>query len=270
MALIVLAGDKGSPGVTTTSLAVAAVWPRRSLLAECDPHGGDLVYRVSAEHGGPLDPNRGLISLAVSARRGLDPSQLIDHSQRIQGGLDVLVGLANAEQTAGVTGLWGGLARAFDRYADFPHGADVIADCGRVGPDSPTLELMPQAALVLLVARADAEQVAHVRDRVNGLSLRLHSSQGSTASVARPPIGVLLIAEPKQAKRIASQVGELLSHTAGGAEVLGVIAHDPEGAAALNGRARTRVDKSLLVRSVRETVANITRRYALTHAGGLV
>jgi len=270
MGLIVLAGDKGSPGVTTTSLAMAAVWPRRSLLAECDPHGGDLVYRLPAEHGGPLDPNRGMISLAVSARRGLDPGQLVEHTQRIQGGLDVLVGLGNAEQTAGMTGQWGGVARAFDRYADYPHGADVIADCGRVGPDSPTLELMPQAALVLVVARADAEQVAHARDRVNGLSLRLHANQGSTMSVSRPPIGVLLIAEPKQAKRIAAQVGDLLANTAGGAEVLGVIAYDPEGAAALNGRARTRVDKSMLVRSVRETVGNITRRYGLLHAGGLV
>ena len=270
MALIVLVSDKGAPGVTTTSLAMAAVWPRRSLLAECDPQGGDLVYRLPAEHGGPLDPNRGLVSLAVSARRGLEPGQLIEHSQRIQGGLDVLVGLGNAEQTAGMAGLWGNLGRALDRYADYPHGADVIADCGRVGPDSPTLDLMPQAALVLVVGRSDAEQVAHLRDRVNGLSHRLHAAQGSSISMARPPIGVLLIAEPKGAKRTAAQVAELLSHTAAGAEVLGVIADDPEGAAAINGRARSRVDKSLLIRSVRETVGNITRRYGLLHAGGLV
>ena len=45
MALIAVAADKGAPGVTTTALALAAVWPRPVLLAECDPAGGDLVYR---------------------------------------------------------------------------------------------------------------------------------------------------------------------------------------------------------------------------------
>ncbi|HZP50271.1 hypothetical protein [Actinocrinis sp.] len=263
MALIVVAGDKGSPGVTTASVALAASWPRRALMAECDPHGGDLVYRLAADHGGPLDPNRGLLSIAIAARRGFEASALPQHVQRITGGLEVIVGLGTAEQSAAVSGHWPQLGRCFDHYAAIPHGADVIADCGRVGPDSPTLELMPYAALVLLIARADAEQVAHVRDRVNGLSNRLHGNQGSSASVARPPIGVVLIAPPKEARRAAGQVGELLSVTAGGGEVLGVIADDPDGAAALNGRGRARVDKSLLIRSARDVALSVTRRYGL-------
>ena len=41
MPLIVVASDKGSPGVTTTAITLAAVWPRRALLAELDPSGGD-------------------------------------------------------------------------------------------------------------------------------------------------------------------------------------------------------------------------------------
>ncbi|CAL9302083.1 hypothetical protein SUDANB51_04775 [Streptomyces sp. enrichment culture] len=44
MALTALAADKGSPGVTTAAVALAAVWPRRVLLAEADPVGGALVY----------------------------------------------------------------------------------------------------------------------------------------------------------------------------------------------------------------------------------
>src|SRR5438105_3794706 len=39
MALIVVAADKGAPGVTTTALALASVWPSPVLLAECDPLG---------------------------------------------------------------------------------------------------------------------------------------------------------------------------------------------------------------------------------------
>lgn len=263
MALIVVAGAKGSPGVTTGAVALAAAWPRRAILAECDPYGGDLVYRMAGEHGGPLDPNTGMLSIALAARRGFDAALLPGHLQRLPGGLDVLVGLGSAEQAGVVAGQWQHLGRAFDRFAALDYGADVIADCGRVGPDSPALELMPHAAVVLLVARADAEQVAHVRDRVNGLSQRLHGSQGATASVARPPVGVLLIAPPRDAKRIGAQVGDLLAATAGGAEVLGVLADDPDGAAALNGRGRGRVDKSLLVRSAREVAASVTRRYGL-------
>ena len=60
---------------------------RRSMLAECDPHGGDLVYRLPAENGGPLDPNRGLVSLAVSARRGLDPAMV--RSVPLSAGVDL-------------------------------------------------------------------------------------------------------------------------------------------------------------------------------------
>ena len=70
MALIAIAADKGSPGVTTTSVALAAVWPRRVLLAEADPAGGDLVYRSAGAHGGVLNPNSGLLSLAATARHG--------------------------------------------------------------------------------------------------------------------------------------------------------------------------------------------------------
>ena len=263
MALIALAADKGSPGVTTSAVALAAVWPRRALYAECDPHGGDLVYRMPADHGATLDPNRGLVSLAVDARRGFDATVLPQHTQRLSGGLEILVGLGNADQAHGMAGLWGPLGRALDRFSDLPYGADVIADCGRIGPDSPTVELLAQSSLVLLVARTEAEYIAHVRDRANSLSARLHATQGSSVSIARPPIGVVLIAPPGKARQIAKQVGELLAATTHGAEVLGVIAQDPAGADALAGRSRGRVDKALLTRSARELAGAVAHRYGL-------
>lgn len=263
MALIALAADKGSPGVTTSAVALAAVWPRRALYAECDAHGGDLVYRMPAEHGGPLDPNRGLVSLAVEARRGFDAGVLPRHTQRLNGGLEVMVGLGNADQAHGMAGLWTQLGRAFDRYADLQHGADVIADCGRIGPDSPTIELLAQSALILLIARTEAENIAHVRDRANSLAARLHATQGTSVSIARPPIGIVLIAAPGKARQIAKQVGDLLAATTAGAEVLGVIADDAAGAEALSGRSRTRVDKAMLTRSARELAANVSQRYGL-------
>ena len=71
MALITVASAKGSPGVTTTSLAMGALWPRQVLVAECDAAGADIPLRMSAEDGGVLDAERGLLSLAAAGRKGL-------------------------------------------------------------------------------------------------------------------------------------------------------------------------------------------------------
>src|SRR6201990_669347 len=98
MALIAIASDKGAPGVTTAALALAAVWPRPVLLAECDPAGGDLVYRLPAGDGGRRAQRRACLSLAVAARRGLQPQQTWEHVQKLHGGLDVLTGVTNADQ----------------------------------------------------------------------------------------------------------------------------------------------------------------------------
>jgi hypothetical protein len=40
MAVIALASASGSPGVTTTALGLALLWPRPVLLIEADPTGG--------------------------------------------------------------------------------------------------------------------------------------------------------------------------------------------------------------------------------------
>ena len=128
MALIALAADKGSPGVTTTAITLAAVWPRRALLAELDPSGGDVALRLRGPRGAPLSPEVGLISLAVGARRGSRPEQVFEHVQRLDGGLEVIVGLSAGEQGSGLAGLWGPVGELLDRAP----GVDVIADCGRL------------------------------------------------------------------------------------------------------------------------------------------
>ena len=42
--LIAVVSSKGSPGATTTSLALTLAWPRPALLAELDPRGGDILW----------------------------------------------------------------------------------------------------------------------------------------------------------------------------------------------------------------------------------
>jgi hypothetical protein len=257
MALVVLAADKGSPGVTTTTLALAAVWPRTALVVECDPAGGDLVYRLPEADGGPLDPNLGLLSLAAAARRSLDPEQVWQHAQTLAGGLDVVVGIARAEQSAGLAGLWSPLGRAFGLLPQ----ADAFADCGRIGSDSPTLELLPHAALVLLVARTQPEQVAHVRDRIAALAGLSQLGGGGL-----PPVGVLLVVEPKRRRPAVEQLHELLQASGLTADLVVPVAHDPAGADLLSGRRRGRPDKSLLVQSVREVARAVEQRLGTPYA----
>jgi hypothetical protein len=267
MALIALAADKGSPGVTTAAVALAAVWPRRVLLAETDPAGGDLVYRSTAAHGGPLNPNTGLLSIAATARRGLVPDQLWDHVQPLNGGLEVLVGLGVAEQAAGLVSLWPTLGRSFAALADSPQApADVIADCGRVSGDTPAVELFPHAALVLLLSRTEPEALARVRDRAAHLSARLHGGSRGAAALATPLIGVVLIADPAGSGKLVNQVNDMLVHAQTGARVVGTLADDPAGADMLAGRRRGRLDKSLLVRSARKVAADLNQQYGAAWA----
>jgi hypothetical protein len=72
--LIVMASAKGSPGVTTTALALATVWPRQVLLAECDPVGGDIVAGFLRA---AVPPSGGLLDVALAARRGLTPEDVV-------------------------------------------------------------------------------------------------------------------------------------------------------------------------------------------------
>ena len=47
--LVAVCSVKGSPGVTTFCMALAAQWPAqtRCVLLECDPSGGDLATRFA-------------------------------------------------------------------------------------------------------------------------------------------------------------------------------------------------------------------------------
>ena len=248
MALIVIAADKGAPGVTTTALALAAVWPRPVLLAECDPAGGDLVYRFPAAHGSSLDPRRGLLTLAVAARRGLQPGQLWEHTQKMAGGLDVLTGVINAEQGAGLGTLWGPLGGLFAAMS----GGDVIADCGRLGADGPQYDLVAQAAVALLVTRPSPGDVIRLRDRAAAVASAANARgrRGFTSAV-------LVIADQRRLRATAAEVSQTLAQGNVPAGVVGGLADDPKGAELLRGEWGGRLDKTLLIRTARETAQQL-------------
>ena len=248
MALIAIGSDKGAPGVTTAALALAAVWPRPVLLAECDPAGGDLVYRFPAADGGHLDPRRGVLSLAVVARRGMQPQQVWEHTQKLHGGLDVLAGVTNAEQGAGLSLLWGPIGKIL---AALPQ-ADVIADCGRLGPDGPLYDLLAEATTVLLVTKVHVADVIRLRDRAAAFA-------AAAASRGRRGfgVGVVVVADHKKFRAALGEVQHVLGQSNAPATVLGGIAHDVKGADLLAGEWGGNLDRTLLIKTAREVAQHL-------------
>lgn len=241
--LVAVGSAKGAPGATTTARVLAAVWPAPVVLVDGDPAGGDLslVARTPAREA--LDPERGLLSLAADARRGLTGGGVDEHLQRVDGGLDVLCGVTTPDQMTGIAPVWPTIATAL---AGLP-GTDVLVDCGRVAPGSPVLPVVWAADVLLLVARPRLESFAHVRERVRWLA----HVQDTTGRV--PAVGVVLVADSRD-KRSVRELAQLLAHERLPGTVLGQLAQDEQAADVLAGRLERPVARSLLVRSARQLV----------------
>ena len=248
MALIAIAADKGAPGVTTGSVALAAVWPRPVLLAECDPAGGDICYWLPGADGHRLDPGRGMLSLAVAARHGLQPGKLWAHTQKLRGGLDVLAGVSTAEQGAGLGSLWGPAGAAFAALGE----ADVIADCGRLGPDGPHYDLLAHASAVILLTRPSVGDVIRLRDRVSALAVALQRRGRGGAGV-----GIVVIADRRKFSDALAEGARAVDHGAGSARVIGGLADEPRSAEQLHGEWGRKLDGSLLIRTARELAGQL-------------
>lgn len=246
MTLVGLFSDKGSPGVTTLALSLAAGWPRPVAVVECDPAGGDLALRLTDPSGRPamrLDP--GLLSLAAAARRDTAP-HLIEHTQPIPGlpspGPMVAVGVSSPEQGAGIAGLWPQITSALTAAS-----VDVLADLGRAHPGNPALPVAAAADVLIGVARGDAEGSLRIRDR---LVLLL------PALAARPgrQVAVVLVGEDRRAAPATASMRTVLD-AAGLADVaVGFLALDSGAVDGLHQGRGHRVGRSLLVRSARGLV----------------
>lgn len=255
--LLAVASDKGSPGVTTTALTLAAVWPRRTVLAELDPFGGDIALRLRGPRGAPLSPETGVLSLAARLGTATKPEQVFEHVQRLDGGLEVLLGLPTAEHAAALAPA---CSRLSALLATIP-GVDVVADCGRLYPNTPMLDVMRHASCVVLVTRVSIDAVAHLRARAAALAHELR---------ARVPGGVPIYVVPVtkvRDDRSAREIDLVLRQANVPASVIGRIAHDPQGAGMLTGEWLGRLDRSLLVRSAREVAAALAQA-TLAQVGG--
>lgn len=209
--LIAVCSLKGSPGATTLATALGARWPAQEnpIVVEADPAGGDLMARFR------LPDSPGLVSLAAAARRSTDATLLFQHAQPLPGGLRAVLGPVGAEQSrAALSALTNSGASVLRRAADLQD-AIVIADCGRVDPDSPALPIIRAADAMLLVARPHDDELAHV-------SIKLQAAQ----RWSRKPCFVL-IGDGYPTREVSQVLG---------IPVLGRVPRDDRGAALLGGR----------------------------------
>lgn len=244
MATVALTSAKHSPGVTTSALVLATTWPRRVLLAECDPAGGDVsagLLRAEVPTGD------GLLGLALAARRSLQPAAILGHTVPLNdsGEVRLLAGLTDPYQWRSVEPVCGRLAVAFREMGRLDPPADVIVDVGRLDGGPGADELLAGADVVALVLRPTLVGVARAHPRLTVLRRRLAGLDHA------PQVGLLLIGSRPFAPL---DVGEALD-----APVLGVLSDDPVAASVLShGRPRDRAfERSSLVRGAVLTAAGL-------------
>jgi hypothetical protein len=218
VSLYALVSAGGSPGVTTSALALTLGWPSQVILAECDPSGGDVLAGLFAGH---LPATKGIVSLALAAGQSPDAVtaalwpqlvELDDERSRL-----LLPGVSDPRQGAGLAPAWPVLASAL---AGLP--ADVIADCGRLDANSPAY-VLHLAAVAVLVLRPSLRQVSRARSRVEML----------TQIMGGPDrLALLLVGEGTHTPREISK--------ALGLAVAGTLPHDRKTAAVLSDGAGSR------------------------------
>lgn len=248
MTVVALCSVKGSPGVTTLAVALAAGWPSggQPVVVECDPAGGDLMARYR------LDLSPGLVTLAAAGRRAGDDAGLIwQHIQRLPGGLPVVAGPpAPAQARAALAELVSGAHGAILQRAASRPGVVVIADCGRVDGESPALAVLRDADLMLLVGGATDDALAHLAVTV-----------GSAAAWSPSPRLVLVgDGYPTDEITLALELEEL------GIPVAGHLPDDATGAAAFAGRpaSRSAPGRSRLGRAAAALAIELDRDVAKT------
>ena len=243
MSLIAVTGVKGSPGATTAVIALAAVWPNRPLLADCDPAGGAVALRLPMGSEPTSGSGIGLLALAAEVRHG--PGRPVwPHVRQAVGGLDVLVGLSGSEQAVAIGTGWAAIADELAGASE--HGeVEVLADCGRLTAGSPATAVIERADLLVVVTRAEVEMLVHLRRELRRV----------TETRSRPVV-VLVVAGLRETTAVRDTQRAVDTAGFDVVPVLGPLVVDPDGVAALHGGHWR--DRSLLVRSARALSPHLT------------
>ena len=204
MAVVLFASATGSPGVTTTALALGLVWPRHSLVADCDRDPAQAIqagYLRGMDHGG-----RGLMSMAQLHREGtpLAP-ELWRHTLPLTQGGDrerrFLPGFSTAGAARLFEHVWGPLGEALASLDD--RGIDVLIDGGRISSAGLPLGLLAAADAVVVCVRSSLRSLAAARIHLATLEEQLRSMPSPTTA----GLAVVGAGRPYAAGEIAAQFG---------------------------------------------------------------
>ncbi|WP_412538649.1 hypothetical protein R8Z50_22690 [Longispora sp. K20-0274] len=144
---------KGSPGATTISVGLAALWPgEAAVMVEADPAGGDLAARF----GGCVEP--GLTTLAAAGRSGAR-AVLSEHAQLLPVGVSAVLAPPGDAAAAAV----GALATSGRTVLA---GNPVVVDLGRVSQGGAGMALAAASDMFLLVIRPTVEEQAQLAARL--------------------------------------------------------------------------------------------------------
>ncbi len=225
MPLVAMTYVKGRPGVTTTALGLAAVAPAvaRPVVVEADPAGGDLMRRLE------LAATPSLVDLAAAARgaTSADDAFAAGTQAMVVGdvGVPVVVAPAGGAQARAALPELTGTGRSVLTTAE----RLVLADCGRLAPGSAAWPLLRLADVVLVMARARADELAHLREALAELV-----DVGAGRLVVLLATGSLYSAADV-AEVLTAHVVEELARDPGGFGVLGPLPTDRKAAAVLGG-----------------------------------
>jgi MinD-like ATPase involved in chromosome partitioning or flagellar assembly len=243
---LAVTSGKGSPGVTTTVLALAMVWPevhpeRTALVIDADPAGSGITMGFLQ---GRIDVAGGLVPLA--ARRPPDPvsavwAELV--ALDTDGRVLLLPGIPDSSLRDALEHAWSTVATAINELGAVAPEVDVLIDLGRLPGAPPRLLDVTDRAVVVTQARlpvvpATRRAVRTIRDTV-------------------PSVDCVVVGTAKGYS--AAEIGAAVD-----APVLAVLPNDPDSAAVLSdgSPAGWRFKRSPLMRSARAMAA------ALLAAGG--
>lgn len=240
--LTVLCSAKGSPGVTSAGLALAAAWPHQVVLVEADTAGGDLAIRTRTTDGQALPETPTIATVAAAARAaGPDTDVVSQYAHALNDVIRLVPGIASAEASAGMTGLWDVLASGLRSPQ-----IDILADVGRLHSGAPAMRLVEAADVVAIVVRAEVSGVVHFRERIRNLA--------DTFTGRRPILVPLIVSTARHATRNVADVVEILDAERLATAEPVYVAWDPAALARLEGGEppQGRLAKTALVRSAQQ------------------
>lgn len=182
--LVAVCSAKGSPGVTSTALALTAVWPEDDArLLEADPSGGDLAFRCRHASGSEVALTPNLLGLATAVRGSsleswADPGLLERYCQPLASGVRMVPGLPSPAQARSLTGLWGQIAHAAEGAS-----THVVADLGRLERSDRTMPLAGAATVIVVVCQPTLESVTHAQQLIADVAPALPERAGGRAFV---------------------------------------------------------------------------------------